>query len=113
MKKTGPRLFVFFLLLVAVTVPLVGLVNYSFVLPLWKQIQARSYVTTKGVIQRANIRRRQTSDHVSISLILSYTYEVDGVRYESQRYRYARDSSGTYLREVVEELRRQRIVSVM
>ena len=113
MKPTCLKLILSFLLLTAVTIPVAGFMNYSFVLPLWRQIQARSYATTTGVVQQANIRWRDTSESTVTTLILNYDYEVDGVGYESQRYRYARDSSYTYLRDVVEELRRERMVTVM
>jgi hypothetical protein len=65
------------------------------------QVRAQSYPTAAGIILSSQVRESNDSEGSSYSAKIHYAYDVDGRRYECDRYRYGMMWSGRRRAEAV------------
>jgi len=59
-----------------------------------QQLQSRVYERTAGLVTKSGVDVHSDSDGVSYRIDLEYSYEVDGVGYQNDRYRYGFEMFG-------------------
>ena len=64
--------------------------------PAWKSYQASEWEQVEAVVQDSFVKSHQSDDGTTYSIQISYTYEIDGTTYKSDRYHFILGSSSGY-----------------
>ncbi|HAS83291.1 MAG TPA: hypothetical protein DCS43_11620 [Verrucomicrobia bacterium] len=74
---------------------LIGLVipYFAFVKPLQRQRAARRWIPVEAEVLKSAVRSHRGDDSTTYSVYIAYRYEIDGIPYEGDRYRFSSSSS--------------------